>query len=302
MNELPRKLEEGRAQFLALVADIRPELHRYCARMTGSVADGEDIVQDTLAKAYYELPQLKEMPAMKAWLFRIAHNRALDYLRRYEHRMADPIEEAMEIPDDAARSPESAVDAKETVRIAMSRFMELPPVQRSCVILKDVLDHSLEEIAELLKTTLPAVKAALHRGRQRLAALAAVPPAAAPALSPAVARYAELFNVRDWDGVRALLAEDVRLDVVSGWKTQGKARVGNYFTNYERMTELRFVPGWLQARQGVAVFGRDSAQPRYFIELSIEEGKVSAIRDYHHVPYLLDEVSVELAWPRGKAS
>jgi RNA polymerase sigma factor (sigma-70 family) len=296
MSDLHRTLEEGRAQFLALVAAIRPELHRYCARMTGSVADGEDVVQDTLAKAYYELPELKEMPAMKAWLFRIAHNRALDYLRRYEHRMAGPIEEAMEIPDDAAREPESAVAGKETVRIAMAQFLELPPVQRSCVILKDVLDHSLEEIAELLETTVPAVKAALHRGRQRLLALAAAPPnAVPPEHSPTVARYAELFNAHDWDGVRALLSEDVRLDVVSGWKTQGKARVGSYFTNYERMTSLRFSPGWLQAREGLAVFAQGAVRPRYFIEVSVERGKVRAIRDYHHVPYLLDEVEVELS-------
>jgi RNA polymerase sigma factor (sigma-70 family) len=296
MSELQRKLEEDRTQFLALVADIRPELHRYCARMTGSVADGEDIVQDALAKAYYELPELKEMPAMKAWLFRIAHNRALDYLRRYEHRMAGPIDEAMEIPADAARQPEMAFAEKETVRIAMARFQQLPAVQRSCVILKDVLDHSLEEIAELLETTVPAVKAALHRGRQRLIALASEPAfAGASKLSPAVARYAELFNARDWDSVRALLSEDVRLDVVSGWKAQGKARVGNYFTNYERITHLRFSPGWLQGREGIAVFGPDNTRPRYFIELSVEGGKVRAIRDFHHVPYLLDEVAVQLA-------
>jgi RNA polymerase sigma factor (sigma-70 family) len=81
------KLQEGRRQFLALVENVRPELHRYCARMTGSIAEGEDIVQDTLAHAYYELAELKELPAMRSWLFRIAHNRALDYLRRYDRRL-----------------------------------------------------------------------------------------------------------------------------------------------------------------------------------------------------------------------
>jgi RNA polymerase sigma factor (sigma-70 family) len=295
MSDLFQKLEEGRAQFLTLVRDIRPELHRYCARMTGSVADGEDVVQDTLAKAYYELSELKEMPAMKAWLFRIAHNRALDLLRRYEHRTAEPVEEAMDVADDPTQEPESAVLAKDAVKLAMARFLELPPAQRSCVILKDVLDHSLEEIAALLALTVPAVKAALHRGRQRLAALADIPPAVPPALSPAVARYADLFNARDWDGARALLSEDVRLDVVSGWKVAGKARVGNYFTNYERLQGLRFAPGWLEGREGIAVFAKDATRPRYFIALSVQTGSVRAIRDYHHVPYLLDEVDVDLA-------
>ena len=72
-------LEEGRRQFLALVDEVRPELHRYCARMTGSVADGEDVVQDTLARAYYQLPELKELPPLRPWLFRIAHDPAIDH-------------------------------------------------------------------------------------------------------------------------------------------------------------------------------------------------------------------------------
>ena len=77
------ELQEARKRFLQLISELRPDLHRYCARMTGSIADGEDIVQDTLARAYYELSGLKELPALRSWLFRIAHNRALDYLKRY---------------------------------------------------------------------------------------------------------------------------------------------------------------------------------------------------------------------------
>ena len=79
-------LEEGRRQFLELVADVRPDLHRYCARMTGSVTDGEDVVQDTLARAYYQLSELRELPPLRPWLFRIAHNRAIDHLRRNAYR------------------------------------------------------------------------------------------------------------------------------------------------------------------------------------------------------------------------
>ena len=88
MNEpdpLVSTLYEGRTSFLALVAHIRPDLHRYCARMTGSIADGEDIVQDTLARAYYALSEMEQVPELRPWLFRIAHNRALDHRRRYDH-------------------------------------------------------------------------------------------------------------------------------------------------------------------------------------------------------------------------
>src|SRR5580693_7072111 len=171
---------EGRRRFLELVADLRPELHRYCARMTGSVADGEDIVQDTLARAYYLLPEMNELPAFRPWLFRIAHNRALDHLRRYEARMGEPLDAVRDTAVDPASDPGDVLAHQQAVRLAVSRFVELAPAQRSCVILKDVLGHTLEEIGALLELSLPAVKAALHRGRVRLRELAEAPPAAAP--------------------------------------------------------------------------------------------------------------------------
>src|ERR1700720_5053235 len=141
---LPQLQQAGR-DFLTLVAKLRPDLHRYCARMVGSVIDGEDVVQDTLARGYYELSALKEPPALRAWLFRIAHNRALDYLRRYDRRMSEPLDDAFDIADNNALNPEDALAHDQAVRAAVSRFLELVPAQRSCVILKDVLDYSLDE-------------------------------------------------------------------------------------------------------------------------------------------------------------
>lgn len=66
-----------------MVESIRPELHRYCARLTGSVIEGEDVVQDALAKAFYALSLQPEVPELRPWLFRIAHNQALDYLKSH---------------------------------------------------------------------------------------------------------------------------------------------------------------------------------------------------------------------------
>jgi RNA polymerase sigma factor (sigma-70 family) len=287
-------LQDARRQFLALVADVRPELHRYCARMTGSVADGEDVVQDTLARAYYELSELREVPPLRPWLFRIAHNRAIDYLRRYERRASEPLDAVLETLPDDAPGPEGALARDQTVRAAVSRFLELAPAQRSCVILKDVLDHSLEEIAALLELSTPAVKAALHRGRARLHELGkAAEPAAVPRpVSPALARYAALFNARDWDGVRAMLADDVRLDLVSRWQRAGRREVGGYFTNYGRLHDWHLVPGWLDGREVIAVL-RD-AQPGYFMVLTLAGGQVAAIRDFRYVPYILREAGIEL--------
>src|ERR1700730_13507561 len=68
--------------FIETIAQLRPRLHRYCSRMTGSVMDGEDVVQDALFEAYRKLDQYDDSRPLVPWLFRIAHNRCIDFLRR----------------------------------------------------------------------------------------------------------------------------------------------------------------------------------------------------------------------------
>lgn len=285
-------LQEGlfasREQFLARVADLRPELHRYCARMVGSLTDGEDIVQEALARAFYALPEYETLPPLRPWLFRIAHNRALDHLRRYEYRMGQPLVES-DVAMEEAPGPEDALAQEQALHAAVSRFVALAPAQRSCVILKDVLGHSLEEIAALLELSVPAVKAALHRGRtglrDRLASVDETPPRPA---SPIVARYAALFNAHDWDGVRAMLADEVRLDLVARSQRTGRREVEAYFSNYERLFDYwHFVPAWLDGSEVLAVYRSPTdLRPTYFVELTHAGGKVTGIRDYHFVPYV----------------
>src|ERR1700733_9922815 len=117
MTQLPPALVDAREQFLAIVADVRPELHRYCARLTGSVIEGEDIVQDTLAKAFYALSLSADVPPLRPWLFRIAHNAALDFLKSHGRKYVDPradVEEVAGFED----KPDPAV-----VRAALARFL-----------------------------------------------------------------------------------------------------------------------------------------------------------------------------------
>ena len=208
------QLQQAHREFLALVETLRPDLHRYCARMVGSVIDGEDVVQDTLARGYYELSALKEPPALRAWLFRIAHNRALDHLRRYERRMSEPLDTYRDELIDENADPSALPSRQQAVTLAVTRFVQLAPTQRSCVILKDVLEFSLQEIAAQLEISIESVKAALHRGRNRLRELSAaaqtVPDGMPASVSPTIQRYADLFNARDWDGVRAMLIDDVK--------------------------------------------------------------------------------------------
>jgi len=294
-------LERGRKQFLALVDHVRPELHRYCTRMTGSVADGEDVVQETLARACYELSQLKALPPLRPWLFRIAHNRAIDHWRHETYRVSEPLDEAMDIADEPGHEPDNLLARGQAVRAALSCFLALAPAQRGCVILKDVLDHSIDEIAAELNLSVPAVKAALHRGRAALQRLneEAPPPVAPPAreVSPALKRYASLFNAHDWDGVRAMLADDVRLDLVSQRKAAGRRDVGIYFSNYDRSTDWHLVPAWLDGREVLAVLTDPPAsRPRYFIELAwADDDRVVAIRDFRYVPYIVQDGLLEFA-------
>src|SRR5215813_3869837 len=92
--------------FLETIAQLRPSLHRYCARMTGSAMDGEDVVQEVLFEAYRKLDKFDESRPMKLWLFRIAHNRCIDFLRRRAVR--DEAEAAAAVPE-ATESAEPAL-------------------------------------------------------------------------------------------------------------------------------------------------------------------------------------------------
>jgi RNA polymerase sigma-70 factor (ECF subfamily) len=291
-------LDQARRRFLALVADVRPDLHRYCARMTGSVASGEDVVQEVLARAYYELSQSKALPPLRPWLFRIAHNRAIDHLRHEAYRAAEPMEAANEIADVPEHQPDRVLEHRQAMHLALVRFLELAPAQRACVILKDVLDHSLDDIADELGLSVPAVKAALHRGRTVLQRMTqGAPRRSEQALSPALLRYATLFNARDWDGVRALLADDVRLDLVSQRKAAGRRDVGTYFSNYDGARDWHLHPAWLDGREVLAVSHpqQDGSAPRYFIELGWIDGRLALIRDFRYVPYITQDGSITLA-------
>src|SRR5262249_6236144 len=124
MTSIPPAMSAAREEFLALVADVRPELHRYAARLTGSVIEGEDIVQETLAKALYSLSLAVELPALRPWLFRVAHNAAMDFLKSHGRKYLAADAEL----DDIASEEEPADPA--IVRAALARFLALPVAQR----------------------------------------------------------------------------------------------------------------------------------------------------------------------------
>ena len=273
--------------FLSTVADLRPSLHRYCARMTGSVADGEDVVQDALFDAYRRLESFDGARPLKPWLFRIAHNRCVDFLR---HRgVREDAESTVDTPDEVwPDDPPGPALGRAVEHLVLT----LPPMERACVLLKDVLDHSLEEIAELTGSTIGGVKAALHRGRAKLAASPAPRPRGADVDSPDVAallaRYVERFNRRDWDGLRELVSADTRVRVAD--RFSGRFADSPYFGRYDRAATpwrllLADVDGEPMIVTEYEVDGVWTAGG--VIRLEVRDGHVVEVADYKHCPWVL---------------
>lgn len=286
---IPAEFARAREQFLALVAEIRPELHRYCARLVGSAVQGEDIVQETLAKTFYAMSMATEVPSLRPWLFRVAHNTAIDFMRRYDQRHVEVRGDFEETPEEIEPSDPVAT------RAALSTFLELPPRQRCAVILKDVLGHSLEETADTMGASVQAVKAALVRGRGALRA--AEPRVSKPAVDPQhhqkLEHYAALFNARDWEGLRALVGEECRLDLVTKAARTGRG-VQQYYDRYAA-GPVRVAVGTVEGRPALLAFATDDPRPSYFITLEWDGARLAFIRDYRYVDYIVDDLEYTLS-------
>jgi RNA polymerase sigma-70 factor (ECF subfamily) len=259
--------------------------------MTGSVIDGEDIVQEALVKAIEAIPRTGTVAHLESWLVRIAHNAALDFLRRRaRHPVAFSDEEPEMIIDPAANASDREIAAS-----SLTAFMRLPVSQRSSVILMDVLGYSLEEIGTVTGSGIPAIKAALHRGRARLRELARegddrpLPVLVEPERS-LLAAYIDRFNARDFDAIRDMLADEVQLELVNRIRRSGRSEVGNYFDNYSRIEGWRLVPGMVDRRPAVLVRDlRDpAATPKHFVLLEWAGDRVVNIRDFRYARYVTD--------------
>ena len=274
-----------------LLVAMRPKLHRFCARMVGSVIDGEDVLQDALIKAVESFASAGRIGNPEGWLFKIAHNTALDFLRRRKRQQA--LRSGEEV--DMIADPADTLGSREIASASLRTFMRLSVAQRSSVILTDVLGCSLGEVCDVMDFSLPAVKAALHRGRARLRELAGEPDdLPRPTLSEAdrdrLARYVTHFNARDFDAIRAMIADDVRLDLVNKTRMNGKAEVAKYFGNYSKVSDWHLAPGLVEGHPAILVFdpGEPGSAPKYFMLLQWSGDKVATIRDFRHARYIID--------------
>ena len=224
--------------FEALTNPYRRELTVHCYRILGSFEDAEDALQEALVRAWRQLSSLKSPAALRAWLYRIATNVALNMLAARKARAMPPATHAAAdphaplpapspdplwlepLPDEYlagfSPGPEARLEAKESVTLAFLTLLQrLPGRQRAVLILRDVLGWSALEVAELLDTSVPAVNSALQRARATLrrpevqagdAATATGEPTA-----DVLAQFVQAWEMADSARLTALLREDAIL-------------------------------------------------------------------------------------------
>jgi RNA polymerase sigma factor (sigma-70 family) len=267
---------------------LRPRLHRYCARMTGSAVSGEDVLQETLVKALHARTQGAAVDNLEGWLFRIAHNASLDFLREKSRHTVVPLTEDVQ----AAPMPETDI-----VAIGFQTFLRLPELQRCAVILKDVLGHSVEEIATIAECSTPAAKSALQRGRVTLRRLAQEPedtrlPLMSDSDRQKMTAYVHLFRSGDFDAIRAMLADEVKLDLVNRLQLEGREKITPYFTRYAEVTKWRFALGAVEGQPAMLVFDSTGPmeRPAHFVLIDWSGSRIVAIRDFLFAPYVLEAI------------
>lgn len=227
-----------RTEFARLTEPHRRELLTHCYRMLGSLQDAEDLVQDTLLRAWRRLETYQGRASFRAWLYKIATNACLDVLKRRPKRtlpqtlrpasdpldpLAPPISEPVWLepfPDEllapAEFDPEARYEARESITLAfMIALQWLPPRQRAVLIFRDVLNWSAKEVSRTLESTVSGVNSMLYRARNTLKAHdhardreAIRIPQEDESTSALLDRYVQAWEGADLDGLIALLKEE----------------------------------------------------------------------------------------------
>ena len=309
-TELPGAVQTSLFRFMDAFEAFRPELYRYCRYLTRSPWDAEDLAQDALARAFVTLGRMGEPPPNpRAWLFRVASNLWIDEKRR-----------AREIAVVEAE-PSVTPEPRDPREAAGTLIGKLGPRERVAVVLKDVFDLSLEEVAEALSTTAGTVKATLHRGRGKLAdPERAEVPASAPV--PAVLdAFCTAFNAQDLGKLTALLLDTARVDVVGthtdyGPESAAKNAFYGMLFGAERMAvaggglEPEFVQGVLprpprcelRMHRGEAILllwyaHADGEFVRAFNRVELDGERIASLKNYFYSPEALAELCGELDVP-----
>jgi RNA polymerase sigma-70 factor (ECF subfamily) len=298
-DDLLNGVRAARKAFFERVDPVRPELHRYCRRLTGDIWDAEDLVQETLTRAFSRAADsFDRIERVLPWLIRIATNAYVDAWRR-------PRAVPVEVPDRAAPSGADPLE----VRDALGELTTLlAPQERAAVVLKDVFDYPLADIAATLGTTVGAVKAALHRGRDRLGGRAGragrTPARRSPQPDRAVVEaLAAAFTAYDVERIVALLldgAESVLVGVVHEEGAEAM-RTGSLHHMFVIESDVRYRAevGELDGEPLVLMWQApiDGSLPEALVEVMRVDtvgGLVSRMRWYYHCPETLAELGHRL--------
>jgi len=301
--------EDDWIAFVDSTADFRRDLFRYCRRITRTVWDAEDLVQETMLRCFVRARRPgEEIRNPRAFLFRTATHVWIDIVRRRETEAthADALAHTTKsIPADAGAARDAGVVL----------FGDLSPQERASVVLKDVIGLSLADIAEILETTTGAVKSALHRGRKRLEQEGAGEPGNAPVgTRPSIElvdRFVAAFNALDVEGLAALLLEDVTIEVIGIDRCVGRDRaaapdgwIRKSLLGHEPWALASGTPSRLQRAERFVYDGesivvvwleRDGVENvEWICRVEERDGGISGLLDYCLCPETQEEVTQSL--------
>ncbi len=307
--ELPAAARASWHRFLDTYEPLRPELYRYCRHLTRSPWDAEDLAQDVLTRAFVTLAQMGDAPAHpRAWLFRVASNAWLDRVRR--RRPEEPLD---------ADAPSAMTDPMGAREAAGTLLSQLSPQERAAVVLKDVFELSLDEVAEALSTTVGTVKAALHRGRGKL--IEAEPRGERVPAPGVLHEFCAAFNAGDLDRLTSLLLDTAAVEVVGATTQYGREAArrtvlsGMLFGSRRMATadvnggmDARFIAGVLPSAPRVEAREHrgewlllhyyahpDGEHVRAITRLEADGDRVARLRNYFFTPDFIAEICGELA-------
>ena len=282
--------------YLDSLAQYRPDLHRYCRRLTGNVWDGEDLMQDTLVRVFSMLGKIDaNLENPRAYLIRTATNLWIDRVRRAAREQAIL---ALETPEHST-APDTAAEQRDAAR---ALFQSLHPQERAAIVMKDVFDLSLEETAAMLRTSVGAVKSALSRARGRLDARR--PPAGFDAPPPEIVeKFMTALASKDMETMRALCSDDLTVELVGGAQGDGWEQNRTFFTHaHMTMPALGFglSPWWKTVdydgeRVVLGFRTLDGVEGLNEIHrLEISDGKIQRIRCYCFCPETVKAVAEDV--------
>jgi RNA polymerase sigma-70 factor, ECF subfamily len=295
------------AAFAALVEPHRRELHVHCYRMLGSFTDAEDMVQETLLRAWRRRETFAGRSTFRAWLYRIATNACLDHLGRHPRRpggdgevtwlqpFPDQLLEQAAPPD---AEPDAAVVARETIELAyLVAVQHLPPRQRAVLMLRDVLGWSAAESAVVLESSVASVNSALQRAR---ATLREHLPRRRSEWSPGgpteeersvLQRFMDACERADLPALASLLREDAVFSMPPQPEvTRGRDPIvvlwAPALAGPSGLGELRMVPVWMNHQPAAANYVRRPGDPAFHAlavdVLRVEDGLITDVLSFEH--------------------